>query len=55
MTTSSNKDKGEEKKEMEKCPCCGEEYEVGTSPRCTCYSGCCDPSYHDGEPCDGSC
>lgn len=32
------------------CPCCGENIF-----KCFCYSGCSDPEYHNGEPCDLSC
>ena len=44
-----------EKIKQIKCSICGEMYEIenGECPRC--FSGCCDPAYHNGEPCDGSC
>ena len=40
------------------CDICGKEYTANSEESvCNngCFSGCCDPSYHNGEPCDGSC
>ena len=53
--------KEEEKDLLKKIKCylCGKEYEVEeyiSEPNCPdCFNGCCDPSYHQGEPCDKSC
>jgi hypothetical protein len=38
-----------------KCKICGKEYEENDLYCPICYNGCCDPSYHRGEACDGSC
>lgn len=40
------------------CDICGKEFLVTSDESVCdngCFSGCCDPSYHNGEPCDGSC
>ena len=41
----------------EKCSICGDMYEFKSDDlSCpSCFNGCCDPSYHNGEACDGSC
>ena len=52
------KDKKEEEKKV-KCSFCNRELKKddnGDYEECPeCYSGCSDPSYHNGEPCDKSC
>ena len=41
-----------------KCEICDMEFEAKSDESvCTngCFIGCCDPGYHKGEACDGSC
>lgn len=46
-----------EKNKKEICSICKKEYKVESEySECPdCYAFCSDPSYHNGEPCDGSC